>query len=462
MNMTEGNTIRLLLIFSVPMLIGNLFQQVYNLADSIIVGQLIGSQALAAIGATNSLTFLFFALCNGFGAGGGIIVSQSFGRGDTSEVKNCIANTGYIMIALPFVVGTSAFFLSGPILRFLGTPDDIFKDAFDYLRIMSLGLLFVSVYNYVSSMMRALGDSKTPLYFLIFSCILNAGLDILFVYTFKMGVFGAALATFISQFVSNVLCLVYAFTFNPYFKLSKNDLKINRNVIIKTVKLGFPLSIQFSLIAISCMALQKVVNSFGAVAVAAFTATGRIEQVIHQPYQTLSAAESTFCGQNFGAKNYDRVREGYRKSMVLMTIFTIIMVPLIQIFGTQITAIFVKDQEVIEMGARAMRITSIFYIFLGIIYTVRGVLNGIGDSFFALLNGLVEVAGRFIVPIAFTSIAAIGLWGIWWSVGVVWFLSGFTALLRYWYKKKKTLKIEADIKKKRHIKQRLSEKNTKL
>ncbi len=439
MNMTEGNPVRLLLVFSIPMLIGNLFQQLYNIVDSIIVGQLVGSSALAAIGATNSLTFLFFALCNGFGSGGGIIVSQSFGRGDTSEVKNCIANTGYIMILLPLVVGIMAFLTAGPTLKLLNTPQDIFAEAKAYLQIMSIGLLFVSVYNYVSSMMRALGDSRTPLYFLIFSCILNAILDLLFVYTFKMGVIGAGIATLISQFISNLLCLFYAFKFNPYFRFRKEHLRINMNVIVKTVKLGFPLSLQFSLIAISCMALQRVVNSFGPIAVAAFTATGRIEQVIHQPYQTLSAALSTFTGQNYGAEKKDRIIKGYHKAMIMMAIFTLVMIPIIQFFGEAITAIFVRDTEVIEMGATAMRITSIFYIFLGMIYTVRGVLNGIGDGFFALLNGVVEVIGRFTVPILLTMIPAIGLWGIWWSVGVVWFFSGFTAWLRYLYKKKTVL-----------------------
>ena len=259
------------------------------------------------------------------------------------------------------------------------------------------------------------------------------------VYVFKMGIFGAGLATLISQFVSNILCLGYAFLFNPYFKLSKTDLHFEVTVLARTVKLGLPLSLQFSMIAISCMALQRVVNGFGAVAVAAFTATGRIEQVIHQPYQTLSAALSTYCGQNYGAKKNDRVVDGYRKTMVMMAIFTVIMVPVIQIFGEPITAIFVKDADVIKMGAKAMRITSLFYIFLGIIYVVRGILNGLGDAFFALLNGIVEVIGRFTVPVAMTMIPFIGLWGIWWSVGVVWFISGFTAWLRYIYIKKKTL-----------------------
>lgn len=437
MNMTDGSPVRLILKFSIPLLIGNIFQQFYNLADSIIVGKFINADALAAIGVTSSITFLFFALCNGFASGGGIIVSQSFGRGDSKQVKNCIANTGYIMIVLPLFVGILAFFLSKPILRLLNTPENIFKDALIYIRLMCSGLLFVSIYNYVSSMMRALGDSKTPLYFLIFTCILNAGLDLLFVCIFKKGVAGAGIATLISQFVSNVLCLTYAFKFNPYFKFSKEDLKINHTVLVRTIKLGVPLSLQFSLIAISCMALQRVVNTFGAVAVAAFTATSRIEQIIHQPYQTLSAALSTFCGQNYGAEKNDRVIKGYHRTFLMMTIFTAIMVPLIQIFGRQIVNIFVDEVDVIEMGAKAMRITSFFYIFLGQIYVTRGILNGLGDSFFALLNGIVEVVGRFTAPILLTMIPAIGLWGIWWSVGVVWFLSGFTAWLRYKWKKRK-------------------------
>lgn len=437
--MTEGSPVKLILKFSIPLLIGNIFQQFYNLADSIIVGRFINADALAAIGATSSITFLFFALCNGFGSGGGIIVSQSFGRGDEKLVKNCIANTGYIMVILPFIVGITAFLLAGPALYLLKTPENIFNDALIYLRLMCVGLLFTSVYNYVSSMMRALGDSKTPLYFLIFTCILNAGLDLLFVCVFKMGIPGAGIATLISQLVSNILCLYYAFKYNPYFKLSKNDLRFNPSVVRSTIKLGLPLSLQFSMIAISCMALQRVVNTFGAVAVAAFTATSRVEQIIHQPYQTLSAALSTFCGQNYGAKKNDRVIKGYHRTLWMMTIFTLIMVPVIQIFGSQITGIFVEEKEVIEMGAMAMKITSIFYIALGMIYVVRGILNGLGDGFFALLNGIVEVIGRFTVPFALTAIPAIGLWGIWWSVGVVWFLSGFTAWLRYKFKKKQIL-----------------------
>ena len=434
-NMTTGSPVKHILIFSLPLLLGNIFQQFYNLADSIIVGKFINADALAAIGVTSSITFLFFAICNGFASGGGILVSQSFGRGDTKEVKNYIANTGYIMIILPFVVGILAFLLADPILKLLDTPEDIFEDALLYIRLMCIGLLFVSIYNYVSSILRALGNSKTPLYFLIFSCVLNVLLDLLFVCVFKQGIFGAGIATLISQLASVILCLFYAFKFNEYFSFSTKDLQFNRTVFIQTIKLGVPLSLQFSLIAISCMALQRVVNAYGAVAVAAFTATSRIEQIIHQPYQTLSSALSTFCGQNYGAKKNDRVINGYKKTVLMMSIFTAVMVPLIQIFAEGISAIFVDEVEVINMSAKALRITSYFYFFLGMIYVVRGILNGLGDAFFALFNGIVEVIGRFTVPFILTAIPLFGLWGIWWSVGIVWFISGFTAWLRYLYKK---------------------------
>ena len=434
-NMTRGNTVRLLLTFSVPMLIGNIFQQLYNLADSVIVGQLIGADALAAIGATGSVTFFFFALCNGTGSAGGIVTSQFFGEGNDSKVKNCIINTAFIMIVVPLVIGTIAFFSASPLLRFLNTPENILSDAIAYMQIMCLNLFLVSAYNFVSSMLRALGDSKTPLYFLILSCLLNIILDLVFVYNLKMGVIGAGIATLISNVICSILCLAFAFKTNPYFKFTRADLHLNSAILWKCIRLGVPLSLQFSMIAISCMALQRVVNNFGAVAVAAFTATSRVEQLIHQPYQTLGAALSTYSGQNFGARNKERLMEGFRKSMLMMTIFSLAMLPVMQFFGNAITRLFVKDPDVIAMGAKALAITSWFYVFLGIIYMVRGVLNGVGDAFFSLINGVTEIVGRFTFPFILTAIPLFNVWGIWWSVGIVWFLSAATAYWRYLYKK---------------------------
>lgn len=438
-NMTEGSPTRHLLVFALPMLIGNIFQQLYNLVDSIIVGRYVGSEALAAVGATGSVTFLFFALCNGVGSGGGIVTSQYFGTGNDRKVKQCISNTAYIMFTMSAIVGITAYILANPILSLLDTPGDIIADSVKYMQIQCLGLIFVALYNFASSMLRALGDSKTPLYFLIFSCILNTILDLLFVCSFNMGVFGAAVATVISQFVSGATCLLFALKTNEYFKMKHENLAADKEIIGKALKIGIPLSLQFSLIAISCMALQKVVNGFGAIAVAAFTATSRIEQLIHQPYQTLGASLSTFSGQNYGAQKNDRVISGFRKSMLMMFIFSVAMLPVMQLFGEAIVSIFVDEADVITMGAKALQITSYFYVFLGVIYVVRGVLNGTGDAIFSFVNGVSEVICRLTFPIILTGIATIGLWGIWWSVGITWMLSGFTAYLRYLQYKKKAL-----------------------
>ncbi|MCQ2483561.1 MAG: MATE family efflux transporter [Clostridia bacterium] len=436
-DMTIGNPVSLIVRFAIPMMIGNIFQQLYNLVDSVVVGQFVGSSALAAIGATNSINFLFFALCNGIGSGGGIITSQCFGAGDDSQVKKSISNTAYLMIAFPVVIGAVSFFLVGPLLKLLETPETIMSDALIYARLMCIGLIFVSVYNFISSMLRALGDSMTPLYFLVFSCVLNTVLDVVFVKFLNLSVLGAGVATLIAQFVSGLLCIIYAVKRNPYFKLKAEDLKLDYGIIRKTIRLGIPLSLQFSMIAISCMALQRVVNKFGDIAVSAFTATSRIEQVIHQPYQTLGAALSTYCGQNYGAGKYNRLEKGYRKSMLMMFVFSIAMLPVMQFFGTDIIAVFVNEKEVIDMGAKALQISSLFYAFLGAIYVIRGVLNGVGDAFFAFLNGIVEVLGRFIIPITLISVPLIGVWGIWWSVGIVWFISGLTAWIRYMSFKRK-------------------------
>lgn len=437
LNMTTGNPVYLLLVFAVPMLIGNLFQQMYNLADSVIVGKGVGANALAAVGATNSVSFLFFALCNGIGSGGGIITAQQFGAGYEEKVKKTIVNSGYILFIGSLVVGIVALLLAEPMLRLMNTPEEIMKDAVLYMKLQCIGLPLVALYNHVSSMLRALGDSRTPLYFLVVACFLNIGLDIWFVYGFGLGVFGAAVATILAQLVAGAGCLVYAIKVNPYFKMEKQHFEIEKELMWGTVRLGIPLSMQFSLIAISCMALQRVVNSYGAVVVAAFTAAGRVEQLLHQPYGTLSAALSTYCGQNLGAGEMERIRQGFRKSLVIMGIFSIIMLPVMQLCCAEIVSIFVDDPEVIYYGAKALQITSWFYLFLGIINMARGILNGVGDALFALINGVVEVVIRIILPVVMTGIAVIGVWGIWWSTGISWLISALFCVWRYasWKKK---------------------------
>ena len=428
--MTEGNTVRHILLFALPALIGNIFQQVYNLADSMIVGRFVGAGALAAVGATSSITFLFFALCNGIGSGGGIIVSQYYGAHDDDNVRKGIVNTGIIMLVVPAVIGTIGFISAKGILNILSTPDEIIADAAMYVRYMCVSIIFVSLYNYITAMLRALGDSRSPLYFLILSTIINVFLDILLVYRFEMGIRGAAIATIISQFIAAASCGVYAYHVNPYFKLKKEDISFVPALAAQVIRLGVPMSLQFGLIAISAMAVQRIVNAYGTTVVAAFTATNRIEQLIHQPYATLSTSLATFCGQNYGARKLNRVNEGYRNGLIIMVCVTALMVITMQFFGGAITSLFVSEPEIISLGATGLSITSIFYLALGLIYVVRGVLTGTGDAFFALFNGVIEVIGRFTIPILITQYMGLGARGIWLASGIVWFLSGSTAWLR--------------------------------
>ncbi|MCR5848008.1 MAG: MATE family efflux transporter [Lachnospiraceae bacterium] len=431
-DMTKGNPVKHILLFSLPALIGNIFQQIYNLADSVIVGRLISPQALAAVGASASITFLFFALCNGIGSGGGIIASQYYGAHEDDKVKNCIVNTGLIMLVVPILFGSIGFVFAPVLLNVLNTPAEIMADATMYIRFMCFGLLFVSLYNYISSILRALGDSKSPLYFLIASTLVNIVLDIVFIHNFKLGIKGAALATVIAQFLSVVGSGIYAVKFNSYFKLKKEDFKISSNMIYRVIRLGVPMSLQFALIAISTMALQRVVNAYGTVVVAAFTATGRIEQLVHQPYQTLCASLSTFCGQNHGANKKDRVLSGFRYGLLIMAIISVLMLGVMQIFGRTLMGLFVTDPEVITLGAYGLKITSLFYLALGTIYVVRGVLTGMGDAFFALFNGVIEVIGRIAFPILITGLLGFGVSGIWVATGCVWLISGITAWGRYY------------------------------
>ena len=438
LNMTSGNPARLLILFSIPLLIGNLFQQAYNLADSIIVGKYVGSAALAAVGSTGSITFLFFSVCNGISSGAGIVTSQFFGADNTKKTKRAIANSAYIMFVASLVTSIFAYIAAPWALGLMGTPADILPTATLYLRINCIGVPLIGVYNYASAMLRALGDSRTPLYFLIFSCFLNIGMDLLFVCVFEMGVFGAGVATIIAQLIAGFSCLFYALKTNPYFKLEHDDFRVDRMIIWHSIRLGLPIAMQWALIAISTTALQTFINTFGTVAVAANTAVSRIEQLVHQPYGSLCTALATYAGQNYGAGKLDRVKGGLKYSMTMSAGFSLLMLIINQTLGEPIISIFVDDPEVIRIGAQALRLTSWFYLFLAIIYMTRGILNGVGDALFAFINGIVEMLCRIFLPMLMVLIPATGIWGIWWTTGLSWFISGIFCMLRYFSWRKKT------------------------
>ncbi len=441
-DMTEGNPTGLLLSFMLPMVVGNVFQQLYNMVDSMIVGKYVGADALAAVGATGSLNFLIFSLCGGMSNGIGVIISQYFGAGNGENVKKAIANAVYIMLACASFMGIIGFVTARPLLAMLNTPENILNDSALYMQIMCIGVFAVALYNCIAAILRAVGDSKTPLYFLIVASILNIGLDLVFVRVLGMGVAGVGIATIISQLLSGMGSLVFAILKNPYFKIGREHMKAEKFIILQSVRMGVPLAFQSSLIALSCVALQSVVNTFGSVVVAAFTATSRIEQLVQQPYNSLGMAMSTYTGQNIGANKIDRVKKGFLKGMTIMAVFSLIMIPLAQFFGVYIMQLFVNETEVIELGSRALKITSWFYLFLGSIYVARGMLNGAGDATFAFINGLVEVTGRICFAKPLTMISVIGVWGVWLATGLTWFITGVISVLRYLQGKWKLKKIE--------------------
>lgn len=443
-DMTQGKPAGLLLTFMIPMIIGNVFQQFYNMVDSMIVGKYVGATALAAVGATGSLNFFIFAVCNGLSNGVGIVVSQHFGAGNEKQVKRAIANAVYIMVTSAVIMGSLGVLLAKPLLTLLNTPADIIGDSVVYMKIMCGGVFAVALYNGVAAILRGIGDSKTPLYFLIVSSILNVFLDLLFVRVFHMGVAGAGIATIIAQFLSGIGSLCFAFKTNPYFRLEREHMRAQADIIIQCVRIGIPLSFQMSLIAISCIVLQSVVNSFGSVVVAANTATSRIEQLVQQPYNSLGMAMSTYTGQNVGAGKLDRVKKGYRTGLVMMGIFSMLMLPLAQFGGEYIMRLFVNEAEVIEMGSQAIKITSYFYFFLGLIYVTRGTLNGAGDAAFSFINGIVEMIGRICFAKPFTMIPGVGVWGIWCATAFTWFITGIVSVIRYMQGKWKRAVIKSE------------------
>lgn len=439
-DMTIGSPSRHILSFSIPLLIGNIFQQLYNMVDSVVVGNFVGPDALAAVGTCGSMNFFCFSLSGGLAIGIGIVVAQYFGAKDDKRVRSTIGNSIYVLSSASIVVSILAFFVCPLILRLLHCPQTIIKDSILYMRTTCCGIIFIAFYNGVASILRALGDSKTPLYFLILSSIVNLVFDLLFVLKFHWGVFGVAFATVIAQAISAFASLFYAYKKISYFRLSKDELKPHRQIIASSFKLGIPIALQNSMISISMMVLQGVVNTFGETVMAAYTISMRIEQLVHQPFGSLGAAVTNFSGQNLGAGDIQRVKKGFHRASVMVLIFSVLIIPVFYFFGNKIVWFFVKDEQVIAIGSRALKITSLFYFALGMIYIPRAVLNGCGDTNFSMINGFTEVVCRigiapFITKIAFITlfgkVIPIGFWGIWLTTGFTWVLTAIVCIIRY-------------------------------
>ncbi|HKM00338.1 MAG TPA: MATE family efflux transporter [Mobilitalea sp.] len=429
-DLTSGSTTKLILKFSLPMLIGNLFQQLYNMVDSIVVGNFVSKDALAAIGATGSLIFLIFGLTFGLSAGISIVISQYFGAKDYDNIRKSFATATYIVIGASIIMGTIGFFSSRWLLELLGTPSEIIGMSNLYMKISYAGILGIACYNGMAAVLRALGDSITPLIFLVIASLLNVVLDLVFVIKFGWGIPGVAIATIISQVISAVGCIVYAMAKIKILRMPLKEFKPDRVIFKKCIHLGVPVALQNSFVSISMMAMQGVINDFSSTVMAAATVVNRIEQLVLQPSMSLGAAVAAFTGQNIGAGHIDRAKKGMKSATIIILIFSLVMLPVMYFGGEYIMKLFTKkeDIDVVLYGVEGIRITSFFYSAVGMIFITRNFLSGSGDIHVPMIMGFTEVVFR----VLFSRILSveIGFHGIFWATSITWFATGILGVLR--------------------------------
>ena len=428
MDMTEGSSMKLIMKFSVPLLIGNLFQQVYSLVDSIVVGRHLGANALGGVGSVGMISFLFFSLCNGMASGIGVVISRYFGAKKEEQVKKAIANALFVILAVGALMSILGYCFAGPIIRLMKTPAETFDYAYTYTCGFTIA---VAIYNGISAVLRALGDSKTPLIFLMIASAINVVLDIVFVIYMDMGVAGAAYATVLSQILSGVGSICYAVKTNPYFRLKRGHFKFDRDIMKEDFSIGIPMAVQTSMISISCSILQTLINGYGPEVMAAYTATGKVEGIIFQPFSSLGLALSTFAGQNCGARKYERVRRAVWQTELITLALGAAMFCLVAVFRENVVGFFVTEENVIRLGAKGLVISGSMYIALGTIYTMRGALNGMGDVVFSMLNGVLEVGGRIVFALILMYVLKMGFWGVWYTNIFTWIVIALTASVRF-------------------------------
>uniref|UniRef100_UPI003FEF4F11 MATE family efflux transporter n=2 Tax=Gemmiger formicilis TaxID=745368 RepID=UPI003FEF4F11 len=401
-DLTSGSPLKVILLFSLPLVLGNLFQQFYALADTIIVGRFCGVSALASVGATGSVNYLILGfvigVCNGFA----IPIAQLFGARDYSDLRRHVANAAWLCIAGSVVLTVTTVALTRPMMQLMQTPDDIIDGAVIYIGWIFAGIPFIFLYNMVAAIMRALGDSKTPLYFLILTSALNIGLDLLFIVPFHFGVFGAALATDISQVISGVLSFIYLRRKFDVLKMEKDDLAFSKKASIRLLGIGVPMGLQCSITAIGSVIMQWAVNVLGSTAVAAVTAAGKTQSLLTVPMESVGTAMATYAGQNLGASRMDRVRQGVNSAMLIILVYGVGSALILHFTDVQIMSLFLdtaKEVDIVAMGREYLFWNSVFFVPLGALIVWRYSIQGLGFSSLAMLAGVAEMVARTAVAI---------------------------------------------------------------
>ena len=398
-DMTSGSPVRLILQFMIPVCLGNIFQQFYNVADSIVAGQFIGVNALAAIGSTGSLMFFVTGWLNGLSSGFAILVSQRFGAKRYDQMRHYVAMSIYLAAAFAIVMTVGLLILNEPILRMMNFSDEIMPDVTAYMGIIYAGLIVTAAYNSLAAFLRALGDSKSPLYFLIISAVINVGLDIAFIVCFGMGVEGCAYATVIAQGISAVLCFVYILKKFPILHLKEEDFRISFRSFGHLLSLGIPMGLQFSITAIGTIIVQGAVNVYGEIYMAGFAAAGKLQNIIATVFTAFGATIATFVGQNRGAGRMDRVKIGVKYTQVMILIWSVVTMALVFFFGKYMMLLFVSASETEVIDAAVIYFRTVFwcYPFLGSIFLYRNTLQGMGYGLVPMLGGVFELAARSVI-----------------------------------------------------------------
>ncbi len=405
-DMTSGSTMKLILGFAVPLLMGMLFQQVYSLVDTIIVGRFLGVSALAAVGATGSINFLIVGFCQGICNGFALPVAQRFGAKDYDGLRKYVGNSAVLSIIFGGAITLITVIACRPILELMQTPADIIDLSYHYIVVIFAGIPAIMLYNILSAYLRSLGDSITPVIFLVLSAGLNIGLDLLFIVTFHWGVFGAAFATVLSQAVSGILCLILIIKKFDLLHLKREDWKLDWGYSRYLLIMGLPMGLQYSITAIGSVILQASVNTLGSTAVASMTAGSRISMFVVCPFDALGSTMATFGGQNVGAGRLDRLGRGLRSAVILGAIYSALILVVLIFFGRDLILLFVSAKEVtvIAQAKQFLVTNAALYLMLALVNIVRFLIQGMGFSGFAVFAGVFEMVARTLVGLVFVPI----------------------------------------------------------
>lgn len=433
LSLTQGGITGTLLRFTLPMMAGALLQQCYNIADTLIVGQFVGPEALAAVGSAYTLMVFLCSILLGLSLGSSTVFSQQYGRGSLSALRHSTWVSFVLILAITVVLNVAAFLALDPILRFLQVPAEVYPLMRDYLWIIFWGILFTFIYNFYAALLRAVGDSVTPLWFLSLSVVLNIGLDLFFILSLDWGIEGAAAATVIAQGAAALGIVIYTYRKRPELKIRRNEIYLDRATLKEITEFSTLTCVQQSVMNLGILMVQGLVNSFGTVVMAAFAAAVKIDAFAYMPVQEFGNAFSTFVAQNFGARKRQRIRRGIRQALLITCLFSLAVSLLIFLFAEPLMLIFVKPDEVeiLRIGAQYLRIEGAFYALIGILFLLYGYYRSVRMPGMSVILTVLSLGTRVALSYILASLPAVGVTGIWWSIPIGWFIADLVGIVYY-------------------------------